>query len=362
MNHNIVLSVIVPTFNDSSQLAEFLSNILSQRIKFGWELIIVDGGSTDRTLASINDCFDNANIPIVTVHSRKGRAVQMNAGVLHARGDDLLFLHCDTRIVDESLLQRTVYYMLEESSRLGDHNVAGHFRLLFNRKNQRHSLAYYFYEAKTSVNLPDTINGDQGIYIKKSFFIGLGGFDEGLEYMEDARLARLIFDKGKWLQLPGTIYTSARRFESEGLYKRQLLNVVLRVFDKLDKHDFFDAAQGAYQQQNNTRGVVLYPFFFHAHQSLFKGGYGKAFKLWYGIGCYFAENVWQLLFLADCIHNKKKGKMPGNGDTRIMDIYSTYFARIVNSGFVKVLCSIFICSVFYLTYFVLFFYHKMKKS
>src|SRR5215216_978536 len=53
------------------------------------ELIVVDGGSADRT-AALARPFAHV------VSARRGRAVQMNAGAMLARGDVLLFQHADT--------------------------------------------------------------------------------------------------------------------------------------------------------------------------------------------------------------------------------------------------------------------------
>lgn len=56
-----------------------------------FEIIVVDGGSSDETLAGIQN-YENVKL----FASDQGRAVQMNYGAKKAEGDILLFLHADT--------------------------------------------------------------------------------------------------------------------------------------------------------------------------------------------------------------------------------------------------------------------------
>src|SRR5262249_58102644 len=81
------ISVIVPTLNEQDHLPATLKGIT---LASGDELIVVDGGSTDQTVAIAQQFTSQV------LHSRRGRAVQMNWGARHAHGDILLFLHADT--------------------------------------------------------------------------------------------------------------------------------------------------------------------------------------------------------------------------------------------------------------------------
>ncbi|MEO1904794.1 MAG: glycosyltransferase, partial [Methylococcales bacterium] len=97
----MLLSIIIPTLNE----AEIIINTLRplQVLRQNCELIIVDGGSVDNTVAKASPYVDR----IIT--STSGRAIQMNAGAASARGDTFIFLHAD------SYLPKNVFTIIQQA-------------------------------------------------------------------------------------------------------------------------------------------------------------------------------------------------------------------------------------------------------
>ena len=81
------LSVVVPTLEEEATLDATLARVRAAGVH---ELIVVDGGSRDRTAAVAARHADRV------LRAPPGRATQMNAGAAAASGDVLLFLHADT--------------------------------------------------------------------------------------------------------------------------------------------------------------------------------------------------------------------------------------------------------------------------
>ncbi len=110
----MVISVIIPTLNEEVNLPVTLRQLTDHP---DVELIVVDGGSTDRTL-EIAQRFT----PPYVFRTTPGRAQQMNIGARHATGDILLFLHADTFLLPGALdeIQRRI---------IGDGAVGGAFDL-----------------------------------------------------------------------------------------------------------------------------------------------------------------------------------------------------------------------------------------
>ena len=89
------VSVIIPTLNEEAEIASALSSVHDAGAD---ELIVVDGGSSDRTVQIAKDL--NA---VVFQPENCGRAIQQNFGAERATGDVLLFLHADCRIPPDGI-------------------------------------------------------------------------------------------------------------------------------------------------------------------------------------------------------------------------------------------------------------------
>jgi rSAM/selenodomain-associated transferase 1 len=85
--HPKLISVIIPTLNVEQFLERTLNCVLGID---GLEVIIVDGGSSDRTI----EIARRAGATVI--QANRGRESQMNAGAALAHGEVLLFLHSGT--------------------------------------------------------------------------------------------------------------------------------------------------------------------------------------------------------------------------------------------------------------------------
>ena len=345
------LSIIIPVLNEAESLPLLLSDIVRQQ-NISFEIIVVDGGSSDASCTVVQNFIRELNILIRLIHCPAGRGLQMNNGASAAVAADLLFLHADTRITNQNLLSDAAVAMQSQRASSAAKPVAGHFGLGFSGTGLKFSNAYYYYEAKTRLNRIDCINGDQGLWISRQYFNELGQFDETLSYMEDIRLANKIFMTGEWINLPGSINTSARRFETEGLVERQTLNALISNFENIGVKDFFSLAKKSYQQQIESSRLDLRPFFKIAHHTLFIHGLQQGFINWYKTGCYVAQNVWQLPFAIDCSRNRKKGQCSGNVATRWLDWYDNWPSSVMTSIPGKVFTTIMTVAWFYGSWFI----------
>ncbi|MEO0015494.1 MAG: hypothetical protein RLZZ535_3883, partial [Cyanobacteriota bacterium] len=88
-----IISIIIPVLNEATIIKQTLGQ-LTQYSEI--EIIVVDGGSQDNTVA-IAKSTAKSIVKVITA-SGKGRAGQMNAGANVAQSDILLFLHADTQL------------------------------------------------------------------------------------------------------------------------------------------------------------------------------------------------------------------------------------------------------------------------
>ena len=339
------LSVVIPALNEAAHLPYLLQDLVWQK-NIHFEVIVVDGGSTDATREKCHEFSANCSYDITIIDSEPGRATQLNRGAALCNADDLLFLHADSRIRNSSLLADAHRFLSHHRQKKNNPQLCGHFALKFLSSPGKLD-DYYFYESKTHLNKPDCINGDQGFWINRDYFYQLGQFDDSLLYMEDARLAQKITDDHNWITLPGNIETSARRFEIEGFTKRQILNSFLCNFNAIGEKDYFKMAGDIYQQQDRTARLKLRPFLTATHRYMYKNGIRSALWRWYLTGSYIARNAWQLAFALDCLRNKKQGLTPNGNEASTLEFYDKHIARVTEWPVIRLLTGIITVIWFY---------------
>ena len=164
------------------------------------EVIVVDGGSGDRTREIV------AQTSHAILSAPPGRARQMNHGAERARGDVFLFLHADTCLPPSA--------MMDIRTSLNDPRcVGGRFDLRLDGRGR------IFWLIGTLINfrsrLTKVATGDQAIFVRRENFEQIGGFPE-IPLMEDIAFSRMLKKKGPIACLKSQALTSARRWEQEG--------------------------------------------------------------------------------------------------------------------------------------------------
>ncbi len=200
----MTVAVIIPVLNEEEALPMLLRGLLPMAFH---EIILVDGGSRDRTVEVANMCLDISRSPHYRVCSGpKGRAAQMNAGADQATADILLFLHADTQ------LPRNAKTIIERV--LADaQNVGGRFDVRFPIDQGYAWLISRMMNHRS--RLSGMCTGDQAIFVRRSVFESMGGFAD-IPLMEDLEFSRRMKRMGKIAALKDTVITSFRRWEQHG--------------------------------------------------------------------------------------------------------------------------------------------------
>jgi rSAM/selenodomain-associated transferase 2 len=314
------LSVVIPALNEAATLPVLLRDLRRQK-EISLEIIVGDGGSTDRTAALARQ--DGAFV----VAAPRGRGSQMNAAVRKARGRFVLFLHADSTIRDRKLLVHAVNALTLAMARHGSDSIAGHFPLRFIRSRSRQELAYRYLEGKTHFNRPNTTNGDQGFLLKRRFFNRLGGFDEQHPFLEDQKLAEKIRVTGRWITLPGLLYSSARRFETEGFYQRYLLMSIIMGAHSTGLDGFFTRSPSAYPSQPAAEKLLLKPFISTLWVIMREElGLAGSVRLWLRAGRFIRLNTWQLFYFVDVCRAVRSE----NRRYPCLGLYDRYIAQRLN--------------------------------
>lgn len=198
------LSIVIPALNEAPHLPATLARCGLA----GAEVIVVDGGSTDGTAARARA------LGARVITSAPGRGRQMNAGAAEARGDILLFLHADT-LLPEGFAGRVVRTLARPGV------VAGAFRLAIDAPGAGLRLVELWAGWRSrGLQLP---YGDQALFLGAREFRRLGGYRD-MPLMEDFDLVRRLRRRGRVVTLPQAARTSARRWQSLGVFRTTVVN------------------------------------------------------------------------------------------------------------------------------------------
>ena len=205
----IKISIIIPILNEGKNIISLLEHLEQHSSKNNsFELLIVDGGSTDGSISKIENYIKNRH-HIVLISSELGRAKQMNRGRLQANGAILYFLHAD------SYPQKNFDQYIVEKVKKG--NLAGCFKMKFSHSHWWLKLASLL----TQFNWRICRGGDQSQYITTSLFDEIGGFDEDYIIYEDHILINELYKRTQFTVIQKWIYTSARLYDRKGIWTLQ---------------------------------------------------------------------------------------------------------------------------------------------
>ncbi|MGB0895886.1 MAG: TIGR04283 family arsenosugar biosynthesis glycosyltransferase [Flavobacteriaceae bacterium] len=224
------LSIIIPTLNEAANIKRLLLHLLQHSTATTIaEIIVVDCGSSDNTQEIVTALSQNHDA-IQLLISDKGRAKQMNFGAQHSSGNVLYFLHADTfppKHFDQ--------YILHE---IENGNKAGCFKMTFDSKHWWLQLAGWF----TQFNLRACRGGDQSQFISKDLFKELNGFNEQFTVYEDNDLINKLYKQNQFVVIQHWITTSARRYESNGIWKLQyhFLVIYFKKWSGASAQDLYD--------------------------------------------------------------------------------------------------------------------------
>jgi rSAM/selenodomain-associated transferase 2 len=205
------ISVIIPCLNEAAICAERLGEMQSLR-REGHELILVDGGSSDRTPLLAEGLVDRL------LAGPRGRAVQMNLGAEAARGDVLWLLHLDSRLPDRASSMLLKEALEGRGWGRFDVRLSGAvfmFRVIERMMNLRSRLT-------------GMVTGDQGLFVRRDLFERVGGFPP-IALMEDLAISKRLGRIARPACLRARILTSSRRWERDGVWRTIALMWFLRA-------------------------------------------------------------------------------------------------------------------------------------
>lgn len=204
------ISVIIPTLNEASNLVELIPALQSELQNVRYEIIVVDGGSTDHSVQIATE-FGNT----VLSCNVKCRAKQMNEGAGISKGDILYFVHADSRPPKG--------FFTDIKQAFSEGFDMGCFRFKFDSKRFLLRVNSYF----TRFDREMCRGGDQTLFITSEKFKGLGGYDANLRIMEEYDFMKRARRDLKFKIIPKDVIVSARKYEENSYFRVNLVNLLV---------------------------------------------------------------------------------------------------------------------------------------
>ena len=192
------VSVIIPTYNEEKNIGDCIHSI-----KKGGELaeiIVVDGGSTDRT-REIVETLSGVSL----FSSAPGRGIQIAAGVSHARQDIVMVLHADSRLLPGAISR------LLAALRNNPGAVGGCFGAIYDDKRIRMRWIEALNRFRAVVS--GISFGDQAQFFRREVF---ADSFPAIKLMEDIELSLRMKEKGALLFIPRGVIASSRVWQRAG--------------------------------------------------------------------------------------------------------------------------------------------------
>jgi uncharacterized protein len=222
----VIISIVIPIYKESRDVIQkFLGNFdsIPSSVMDTIEFIIVIPFA-DTTDYSYLDNYSFLN----SVRTKdKGRANQLNFGAEKATGTIFWFLHVD------SVVPKDFFNLIVDKLEVFDSSA-------FSLEISPSSLWFSFISELTNLRTKWTScpYGDQGIFVKKSVFFNIGGFDD-VEFLEDVLFMKKIRASGATFKvLSEKIKTSNRRWLENGIVYTTLKNrfIMLLFWFKIPPH------------------------------------------------------------------------------------------------------------------------------
>jgi glycosyltransferase involved in cell wall biosynthesis len=209
-------SIIIPTLNEEKLLPGLLRQFNDSALKknYDYEIIISDGGSSDKTIEIALEFSD-----VIKVHvdsAKQNIAIGRNRGAHYANGNILIFLNGDVIIPDVKFF----FEFIDKKFDTSEYAAMTCKVLVFpEEENISDKIFHYFYNKYFYLLNVFGIGMGRGEcqVIKKDFFRIVNGNNENLEAGEDFDLFKRINKHGKILFTNKLfVYESPRRYRKLG--------------------------------------------------------------------------------------------------------------------------------------------------
>lgn len=246
-----MISIIVPVYNVEAYLVECLESLLAQT-GVELEIILVDDGSTDGSLAICQAYAErHRNIKLIS-QTNQGQSVARNVGLDHAKGDYIFFIDSDDYLIENHALADVLDVLVAEQADI----VNMSYRWIYPDKSVDRPFCDEVIDGRIALTyqLTNKIPGMIGGRLFRREVIGDSRFPVG-RIAEDSLFSYLTTKRSRKIVVSSQIYYAYRRWDGSTTHR---LNH--SVFDVLEmKKEVFDLIVSNFPEFSTYEVAYLAP-------------------------------------------------------------------------------------------------------
>lgn len=261
-----MISVVIPLYNKEASIKQSLMSVLSQSFQ-DFEVVIVDDGSTDNSVAKVEEIQDS-RIRLIR-QENGGPSKARNTGVMNAKGDWTLFLDADDELLPEAL--RNFERAIRENPSIGFICAPFHHQI-----QGKASLAYSYTEKIIDNPFKEYCLGRffprTGAFICKKELCKQILFDERIRRFEDLKWLFSIYKHVLGMTITEPVLMNNLSFSAASCARKDIKEDFLGYLDfkgksfweKMALYSFFLGERGYYGEQCKK----LYPWLYRRYDWL----------------------------------------------------------------------------------------------
>lgn len=200
----MLLTVIIPTYNEAATIVKTLDAV--SRLVNVDEVVIVDGGSEDKTIELVESYGLKKPYKIINFgFANRGR--QLHEGTLQASHEIFWFLHADTRPTQGCAREIKKYMNYNDVA-------GGNFQVLYDGGSKWARFMMWLHPQLQSIGL---IYGDSAIFTRRDVYEKTGGY-KPIPILEDVDFVKRLRRRGDFMFTTKAVTTSSRRFSHGGFW------------------------------------------------------------------------------------------------------------------------------------------------